>query len=390
METQNGKTALVTGATSGIGRELANLFAKDGYNLILVARSDDSLQQLAQSYELQFGVKTTLIAKDLASDKAGQEVYDEVKQQGLQVDVLVNNAGMGEYGMFATETDLQKEIDIIHINVIALVKLTKLFLKDMVDRNDGKILMLGSVASVIPNPLMAVYGATKSFIYSFSEALRNEIKDTNVSLTVLMPGATDTDFFNKAGASNTKAQEKARETPAADVAKTGYDALMSGKDKVVHGTANKASVAMAHLLPDSAVTSSSRRDMKSTNEEEESHSIAMSLGIAALAIAGLVVLSAWKTHNAAEREYDEARYRYKGNRLKNSASDKAASLKDNLADKASRLKDSVADKASSLTDSVTDKASSLRDGVADKVENLTGKARSSFGDLKDTVLHAVN
>ncbi|RYF74496.1 MAG: SDR family NAD(P)-dependent oxidoreductase, partial [Cytophagaceae bacterium] len=127
MENHNGKTALVTGATSGIGRELANLLAKDGYNLILVARNDDNLHQLAQSYDHQFGVKTTIIAKDLASDKAGQEVYDEVKRQGLQVDVLVNNAGMGEYGMFATETDLQKEIDIIHINVIALVKLTKLF-----------------------------------------------------------------------------------------------------------------------------------------------------------------------------------------------------------------------------------------------------------------------
>ncbi|MEZ0538041.1 SDR family NAD(P)-dependent oxidoreductase [Fibrella arboris] len=374
METQNGKTALVTGATSGIGRELANLFAKDGYNLILVARSNDDLQQLAQSYDHQFGIKTTLIVKDLASDQAGQEVYDEVKQQGLQVDVLVNNAGMGEYGMFATETDLQKEVDIIHINVIALVKLTKLFLKDMVDRNEGKILMLGSVASVIPNPLMAVYGATKSFIYSFSEALRNEIKDTNVTLTVLMPGATDTDFFNKAGASNTKAQEKARETPAADVAKTGYDALMSGKDKVVHGVANKASVAMAHLLPDSAVTSSSRRDMKDKNEaeEEESHSIAMSLGIAALAIAGLVVLSAWKSHNAIEQEYDEAKYRYKGNKLKN-----------NLTNKASHLKDTVTGKASSLKESVADKAGSLKD-------DLTSKAKSTFDDLKDTVLHAVN
>lgn len=365
METQNGKTALVTGATSGIGRELANLFAKDGYNLILVARSDESLQQLAQSYEHQFGIKTTLIAKDLASDDAGQQVYDEVKQQGLQVDVLVNNAGMGEYGLFATETDLQKEIDIIHINVIALVKLTKLFLKDMVQRNEGKILMLGSVASVIPNPLMAVYGATKSFIYSFSEALRNEIKDTNVTLTVLMPGATDTDFFNKAGASNTKAQEKARETSPADVAKTGYEALMSGKDKVVHGVANKASVAMAHLLPDATVTNSSRREMKDKTEAEaeaqESHSIAMSLGIAALAVAGLVLLSAWRNYNPVEKAYTKARYRHKAN----------------------SLKDSLASTISNVTDGLTDKASNVTD-------NLTDKAKSSFGDLKETVLSAVN
>ena len=292
METQNsinsGKTALVTGATSGIGRELATLFAHDGYNLVLVGRNEDNLLEFGQQFEEQFGTKVTLIAKDFANDEAGQQVYDEVKQQGIEVDVLVNNAGVGEYGLFATETDLQTEMDIIHVNVIALVKLTKLFLKDMVQRNDGKILMLGSVASVIPNPMMAVYGATKSFIYSFSEALRNEIEDTNVTLTVLMPGATDTDFFNKAGATNTVAQEKALETSAADVAKTGYDALMSGKDKVIHGVANKASVAMAHLLPDSAAASAARRDMEEKDQEDESNSVALSLGIAALAVAGLV------------------------------------------------------------------------------------------------------
>ena len=334
METQNsinsGKTALVTGATSGIGRELATLFAKDGYNLVLVARNEDNLLELGQQFEEQFGIKATLIAKDLAGDEAGQQVYDEIKQQGIQVDVLVNNAGMGEYGLFATETDLQKEIDIIHINVIALVKLTKLFLKDMVQRNDGKILMLGSVASVIPNPLMAVYGATKSFIYSFSEALRNEINESNVTLTVLMPGATDTDFFNKAGATNTVAQEKARETPAADVAKTGYDALMSGKDKVIHGAANKASVAMAHLLPDSASASAARREMQDKDQEQESNNVALSLGIAALAVAGLVLLSAWNRQNPVQREMTKARFRHKAGSLKNTVANKA----DDLADKA--------------------------------------------------------
>ena len=349
METQNstnsGKTALVTGATSGIGRELATLFAKDGYNLVLVARSEDNLLELGQHFEGQFGIKVTLITKDLAGDEAGQQVYDEVKQQDIQVDVLVNNAGMGEYGLFATETDLQKEIDIIHINVIALVKLTKLYLKDMVQRNDGKILMLGSVVSVIPNPLMAVYGATKSFIYSFSEALRNEIKETNVTLTVLMPGATDTDFFNKAGAMNTKAQEKARETPAADVARTGYDALMSGKDKVIHGAANKASVAMAHLLPDSASASAARREMEDKDQEQESHNVAMSLGIAALAVAGLVLLSAWNRQNPVQKEYTKAGYRCKAGSLKNTATN----LTDDLADKA---KSTFEDMRKSVLDAV--------------------------------------
>ncbi|MBO0939574.1 SDR family oxidoreductase [Fibrella sp. HMF5335] len=337
METKTspnlGKTALVTGATSGIGRELANLFAKDGYNLVLIARSDEDLIRVADAYEHQFGVSVTPINKDLAQASAAQEIYDEVKSRGLQIDVLVNNAGRGEYGKFATETDLQKEQDIIQINVVSLVSLTKLFLKDMVARNEGKILMLGSVASVIPNPLMAVYGATKSFIYSFSEALRDEIKDTNVTLTVLMPGATDTDFFNKAGAMNTKAQEKARETPAADVAKTGYDALMSGKDKVIHGAGNKAAVAMAHFLPDSTVASNAHKDMRDRNEvdaEEESHSIALSLGIAALAVAGLVVLSAWSKRNPVESTYEEGKLRYKANRLKSRAIDGIEELKESV------------------------------------------------------------
>ncbi|CCH02601.1 hypothetical protein FAES_4602 [Fibrella aestuarina BUZ 2] len=338
MEKQTGthvdKTVLVTGATSGIGRELATLFAKDGYNLVLVARSDENLSQVADGLEQQYGIKVTQIAKNLADEQAPQQIYDEINGKGVQIDVLVNNAGMGEYGKFATETDLQKEMDIIRINVSALVGLTKLFLRDMVQRNEGKILMLGSVASVVPNPLMAVYGATKSFIYSFSEALRNEIKDTNVTLTVLMPGATDTDFFNKAGAMNTKAQDKARDTSPADVAKTGYEALMSGKDKVVHGVANKATVAMAHLLPDSAVTNQSRQDMKDINEaEEESHTaqnVALSLGIAALAIAGLFVLKVWNDRSPVENAYDETRLRYKANRLKNRAQTGLEDLKETV------------------------------------------------------------
>jgi uncharacterized protein len=330
--TNAGKTALVTGATSGIGRELATLFAKDGYNLVLVARSDENLLQVSQELEQQYGIEVTPIAKNLADEQAPQQIYDETTGKGLQIDVLVNNAGIGEYGQFATETDLQKEMDIIRINASALVGLTKLYLRDMVQRNEGKILMLGSVASVIPNPLMAVYGATKSFIYSFSEALRNEVKDKNIIITVLMPGATDTDFFNKAGAMNTKAQEMARETPAADVAKTGYEALMSGKDKVVHGLSNKAQVAMAHLLPDTTVANAARQQMMDKNEaqEQQQHSLAMSIGIAALAVAGLVVLNAWSKNHPVQRTYEEANLRFKANRLKNRAQNGLEELKESV------------------------------------------------------------
>ncbi|WP_128547834.1 SDR family NAD(P)-dependent oxidoreductase [Larkinella soli] len=270
MESQTGKTALVTGATSGIGRELANLFAKDGYNLILVARSSESLTQIAHEYEEQFGIKATPIARDLMDPKSPEEIYDEVKRSGMEVNVLVNNAGMGEYGMFASETDIHKELGIIQLNVSALVHLSKLFLKDMVQRNEGKILMLGSIASVMPHPLMAVYGATKSFILSFTEALRNELKDTNITVTALMPGATNTDFFHKAGAEGTRAHKLAQETgDPAKVAKDGYDALMKGKDKVVSGMMNKAQVAMSHVLPDQAVSGNMRKLLERPNEAEQ-------------------------------------------------------------------------------------------------------------------------
>ncbi|GAB3334427.1 hypothetical protein GCM10027299_42630 [Larkinella ripae] len=271
MESQTGKTALVTGATSGIGRELANLFAKDGYNLVLVARSSDSLKQIAEEYEQQFGITATPIAMDLVDPKTPEAIYDETRRKGIQIDVLVNNAGMGEYGMFANESDLQKELSIIQINATALVHLTKLYLKDMVQQNEGKILMLASVASIMPNPMMAVYGATKSFILSFTEALQNELKGTNVSVTALLPGATNTDFFTKAGAEGTRAHQSAQETDPAKVARDGYEALMQGKEKVVSGFMNKAQVALSHVLPDELITGSMRKQMERPDQSKPQH-----------------------------------------------------------------------------------------------------------------------
>lgn len=271
MEAQTGKTALVTGATSGIGRELANLFAKDGYNLVLVARNSDNLNQIAEEYEQQFGIKATPIAKDLVDPKTPAAIYDETKRRGIRIDVLVNNAGMGEYGHFANETDLQKELSIIQINATALVHLTKLYLKDMVQQNEGKILMLASMVSVLPNPLMAVYGATKSFILSFTEALQNELKDTNVTITALLPGATNTGFFSKAGAEGTRSHQQAQHTDPTKVAKDGYDALMKGKDKVVSGLMNKAQVAVSHVLPDELVAGTVRKQMERPAESSSEH-----------------------------------------------------------------------------------------------------------------------
>jgi len=264
------QTALITGASSGIGYELAKCFAKDGYDLVLVSRNTDRLNQIAGEFRQQYGLgKVTVIGADLSKPEAPQQVYDEVMSQGIRVNVLVNDAGVGEHGMFANETDLQRELAMIQLNVTSLVHLTKLFVKDMVANNEGKILMLASIASVMPHPLMAVYAATKSFIYSFSEALRNELKDTNVTVTALMPGATNTDFFNKAGAEGTRAHQQAQSTDAATVARDGYEALMSGKDKIISGVMNKAQVAMAHVMPDPMVAANVRKLMERPNGQHE-------------------------------------------------------------------------------------------------------------------------
>jgi uncharacterized protein len=259
MENTDKKFALITGTTTGIGYELAKLFAQDGYNLICVARPSEKLDQTTAEFAQQFGVEAIAIGKDLAVDGAAEEVYDEVKSKGIVVDVLVNNAGQGTYGKF-WEIDLNDQIKIIHSNAIALTTLTYLFTKEMVARNDGKILQLASVVSELPAPLQAVYSGTKAYILNFTEAIINELKDTNVTVTALQPGATDTAFFEKAGNENMKMlQDKSNVSDPADVAKDGYEALLKGKDKVVSGFKNKLQVAMANLMPDTMVAENLRK-----------------------------------------------------------------------------------------------------------------------------------
>lgn len=299
----NQQTALITGASSGIGYELAKCFAQDGYNLVLVSRNTDRLQQIADEFRREYHLENvTVIGSDFVQTDAPQQVYDQVKSQGIEVNVLVNDAGMGEYGLFATETDLQKELSIIQINATALVHLTKLFLKDMVARNEGKILMLASVASVLPNPMMAVYGATKAFILSFSEALRNELKDTEITVTSLMPGATNTDFFAKAGAEGTVAHQQALKTAASGVAHDGYEALLKGKDKVVSGFMNKAQVAMSRVMPDPLVTATVRKQMERSSNGNDQHGESSKKQVVTGSLVGAVLilgLAAWAYYNRA-------------------------------------------------------------------------------------------
>lgn len=253
----NNPHVLITGATSGIGIELARVFASEGRDLILVARLRDRLDEVREELAVRYGVDVQIIAADLFEPDAPQFVYDTVQAQGWPVDVLVNNAGQGEHGKFA-ETDLGRQIDIVQLNVVALMSLTHLFMQDMIARKNGKILQVGSVVSRGPSPLLAVYAATKAFVLSFGEALANELEGTGVSATVLMPGATDTDFFLKAGSERSKVYAEGDLADPAKVARDGYDALMAGKATVTSGFANKAMGLMQDLLPHTQTASMTR------------------------------------------------------------------------------------------------------------------------------------
>jgi short-subunit dehydrogenase len=244
------KHALITGGTSGIGLELAKLFAKDGYDLSIVARDEEELASAASLLKTEYSVNVTTLAKDLFDPQNAFAIYEELKQKGIEPDVLVNNAGHGHYGLFA-DTDIRTELDIINLNISSLVVLSKLFLKDMISRGKGRILNTSSIASKSPGPWQSVYHGTKAFVQSFTEAIREEVKDKGITVTALLPGVTDTDFFRKADMESSKVvRDKAEMADPADVAKDGYDALMQGKDMVVSGLKNKVQVAMNNLSSD--------------------------------------------------------------------------------------------------------------------------------------------
>lgn len=249
---KNRKTALITGGTSGIGFELAKLFAKDGYNLFIVARSAQELEETKNTLEKDFEISVETIAHDLFDPKNAYSVYNELKSKHARVDVLVNNAGHGHYAEFI-DSDLEMDLNIINLNISSLVILTKLIATEMVERGEGKILNLSSIAGKSPGPYQSVYHGTKAFVQSFTEALRYELKDKGITVTALLPGATDTDFFKKAGMMKSKiVQDPSNLADPADVAKDGYEALMADKDMVVSGLKNKLQVGLGHLSSDEA------------------------------------------------------------------------------------------------------------------------------------------
>jgi uncharacterized protein len=251
------QTALITGASGGIGYELALLFAQDRYDCVLVARSQDKLHDLASRIESEFRVRTLVLAKDLSKPAAVDEIYEEVTAAALNVDALINNAGFTVYGRFDA-SDLQAQLEMLQVNVVALTALTKLFLTGMIERRYGRILNLASTAAFVPGPLMAAYYASKAYVLSFSEALANELKATGVTVTALAPGATRTGFQER-GKLEAARVVKGTLPDAASVALAGYRGLMAGKTVVIPGLGNKLLPVVVRLSPRRIVTRVSRR-----------------------------------------------------------------------------------------------------------------------------------
>lgn len=251
------KLALVTGASGGIGYELAVILARHGHDLVLVARRADKLAALAERLELDHGVRVRVIARDLARPEAAAEIHETLAAEGLVVDVLVNNAGMGLLGKFA-ETGIESDVEMLRLNVESPTLLTRLLLPSMLERGSGRILNVASTAGLQPGPLMAVYYATKAYLLSLSEALANEVAGTGVTVTALLPGPTDTGFSSHAGAEQSRLF-KGSTMDARTVAEAGYAALMAGKPVVIPGARNRLLAFGVRLAPRKVVTQIARR-----------------------------------------------------------------------------------------------------------------------------------
>jgi short-subunit dehydrogenase len=246
------KTVIITGASSGIGLELARLFAKDGLELVLVARSETKLRQLAAELKNQFGTSVHVLVKDLSKPESAQEIYDWHRSAGFTLGYLVNNAGFGDFGFFA-ESQLEKQLEMINLNISALVSLTRLFLTDMVAHRSGKILNVASTAAFQPGPGMSVYYATKAFVLHFSEAIANELEGTGVSVTALCPGATESGFQTAAAMEESRLVKNKQLPSSAEVALYGYRAMQKGKAVAIHGWLNYFMANSVRFVPRSLV-----------------------------------------------------------------------------------------------------------------------------------------
>ena len=241
-------TAIITGASAGIGREFAYECARDGYDLVLVARSESQLHALAADLRTTTGRTVTVLAKDLSSPQAPREIFEETSAIRSDIEVLVNNAGFGLLGRF-WELSETEQMDMIQVNIAALTHLSRLFLPALIAQGRGRILNVASTAAFQPGPLMAVYYATKSYVVSFSEALHNEARDHGVTVTVLCPGPTKTDFVKRAGMTKTKLFSSGNSMSAGAVARIGYQAMKRGRPLVVAGRLNGLMAFLTRFAP---------------------------------------------------------------------------------------------------------------------------------------------
>lgn len=238
---------LITGATTGIGYELAKIYANDGRNLILVARNIHRLEKVKNEFNLIYNVNVHILNVDLAVDNAGEKILNYVNKKNLTVDVLINNAGIGSFGYFK-ELNIDKEIDQININIIALTELTRLFLPIMMNNETGAILNVASTAAFCAGPKMATYYASKAFVLSFTEAIYEEIKGSNVRISCLCPGTVKTEFLDKAGIKK-KEISKNNMMTAKEVARFAYRDFNKGKLIIIPGFKNKLIIGINKIIP---------------------------------------------------------------------------------------------------------------------------------------------
>lgn len=245
---KSSRTVLITGASSGIGKELAKLFAKDGYNLILIARSEDKLKDISEALSKSYNINIRYFIYDLSDISSPPEIFNTIRKENLSVDILVNNAGFGWFGNFV-QMQLKDAIEMIQVNITSLTQLTKLFLPDMLEKDYGRILNVASTAAFQPGPLMAIYYATKAYVLSFSQALSEELKGTNISVTAFCPGPVETNFGERAGFSNTKLFGGILSMSAEKTAMIGYKGLFKSKPLVIAGWFNWIGTQIIRFLP---------------------------------------------------------------------------------------------------------------------------------------------
>lgn len=256
------KTVLITGASSGIGLEFAQIFASKGDNLVLIARSKDLLKDFEKKMKKKYGIIIHIISKDLSKQNAVQEIYNELSEKKIQIDYLINNAGFGDYGPLVN-SDMEKQIQMINVNILALTLLTRLLLPSMIKAKYGKILNVASTAAFQPGPNMSVYFASKAYVLSFSEAVAHEVKDTGITVTALCSGATKTECKEVADSGKSKLFKQNKIATAKEVAMFGYRRMMKGHTVVIPGFMNNVLAQSIRFVPRKLVVAVAKLKLKS-------------------------------------------------------------------------------------------------------------------------------